>query len=491
MSLLINTVKQNDTKQATSLLLAGHNVDEVDGFNNTPLMIAASNGNLMLVQTLLNYDADVNHQNNIGETPIMWAIVSLNNEEPRTDIITLLIEAGADVNLASITGDTPLIISSKTGDLAIVSLLVNAGANVNAANTKMQTALMNAAVVADAPDVARFLLAKGAVVNAVDNEGESALFWIFVGDSTEDIDVMVMAEVLLEHGATVDLKNENGTTPLMKAASANLVDTMRALVVYGADPNTTDAANETSLFYAVSENSVDACQYLLSLPNVDVDFGNGVDQTCLMLASSRDYTDTMRVLLENGASVFNQDHDGWTPLIFAANAGLVDACKLLLDTDIRCLDLTDTSGSTALYYAIKANSVECVMLLLGYGADPLVEDEDSQTPLETVTDGTDDTISDLLLTAEATALRKASSTLALKLGAVRTAVKQGMAPKAPRLMQRVVQQSEYDRLCNPAYIGRMKKAEMQALARSYDIPISGKTKATLCQDIAQKLKQIR
>jgi hypothetical protein len=97
----------------------------------------------------------------------------------------------------------------------------------------------------------------------------------------------------------------------------------------------------------------------------------------------------------------------------------------------------------------------------------------------------------MLLTAEAAALHEATGNLALKLGAVRTAVKQGTAPKAPRLMQRVVQQSEYDRLCNPAYINRMKKAEIQALARSYAIPIGNKTKATLCQDIAQKLKQIR
>lgn len=456
MALLIRAVRQDDTKQAIALLLAGYDVDELDENNNTPLMIAASRGNPMLVQTLINYDADVNHQNNDGLTALSRTFDSLDNNQ-KPNIIQMLLEAGANVNLANITGATPLMISSKQVDLAIGTLLINAGADVN----------------------------------AVDNEGESALFWIFVSDVAEDIDVMTMAELLLDHGATVDLKSSNEITPLMKAATGNLVETMQALVVYGANPNTIDASNETALFYAAGANSVEACTYLLSLPNVNVDASNGVGQTCLMLASSRNFVDTMRVLLGKGASVFEQDHDGWTPLIFAANAGHVDACELLLDADIRCLDLTDTSESTALYYAIKADSLECVSLLLQYGADPLVEDEDGQTPLETATDGTDDIITDMLLTAEATALHEATGNLALKLGAVRKAVLHRTAPKAPRLMQRVVQQAEYDRLCNVNYINRMKKSEIQALARSYSITTHNKTKATLCQDIAQKLKQIR
>lgn len=484
MSLLEATSK-NNVKDVVQLLMAGADVNEVDDDDNTPLNIATINGNLLLVQTFLNYDADVNHQNAASRTPLINAI--LNNH---TNIGKLLIESGANINLFDLGGRTPLLAAVETSNLEIVNALIGEGVDVNIPDVNMRTPLMTAANVDDL-DIARVLLDNGANIEAVDSDGETALFWIFQDQDVNYILIHNMAELLIEYGANVNATSAEGISTLMRAASLDAVDTMKLLISKNAHYNEGDNSNETPLFYAAAGQAAAACRYLLSLPDVSVDHTNNTEQTCLMLTSSRNYTNIMSILIEFGASVFAQDNDGWTPLIYACNAGNADATTLLLDTDIRCLEIISNSGQTPLHYAVADNSVECVNILLEYGADPLSENNDGSTPLEVTTDETDPQIVDILLTAEAEALHNASTTLSLKLGAVRTAVRKGTAPKAPRLMQRVVQQSEYDRLCNVSYLNRMRKAEIQALARSYSIPIANKTKVILCQDIALKLKQIR
>ena len=57
----------------------------------------------------------------------------------------LLLQAGANVNVANVNGQTPLMAAARNGHIGAVRLLLEAGADVNAANAKGQTALMGAA----------------------------------------------------------------------------------------------------------------------------------------------------------------------------------------------------------------------------------------------------------------------------------------------------------------------------------------------------------
>jgi len=55
--------------------------------------------------------------------------------------VKVLLDAGADINQANETGDTPLHAAAATGPLAVIQLLVDRGANIDAQNKAGMTPL--------------------------------------------------------------------------------------------------------------------------------------------------------------------------------------------------------------------------------------------------------------------------------------------------------------------------------------------------------------
>lgn len=87
-----------------------------------------------------------------------------------------LIADGADVNIQDDFGNTPLMWAVSKRSTGMAVLLLDAGADVEAKNEDGMTALIEAAY-HNAPDMAKFLLAVGADVNAQDWNGRTALMY--------------------------------------------------------------------------------------------------------------------------------------------------------------------------------------------------------------------------------------------------------------------------------------------------------------------------
>ena len=127
---------------------------------STPLLCAALYGDAALVSRLLKAGADVTPANAAGATALMWAI-------PRTDIMQLLIDAGADVNARSQDGRTPLLIAAGiVGAAPAVRLLRESGARPAAAVSGDLAPLREAARVDD-PDIFQALVDRGADLRSV------------------------------------------------------------------------------------------------------------------------------------------------------------------------------------------------------------------------------------------------------------------------------------------------------------------------------------
>jgi ankyrin repeat protein len=145
----------------------------------------AGRGNSRVLQALLDKGADARHVTKSGDTAIDAAISLYTSEN-----VSLLIKAGANVNVANTdggtvrngpiesTGVTPLMDAAASGHIASVPALLQAGAKVNTQDNRKMTALMMAVATDRArPETVRQLIAGGADVNLKDRNGETALDW--------------------------------------------------------------------------------------------------------------------------------------------------------------------------------------------------------------------------------------------------------------------------------------------------------------------------
>jgi ankyrin repeat protein len=112
--------------------------------------------------------------------------------EEHVEMAQLLIDHGADVNVHSEDGATPLHLAAYPG---MVDLLVRNGADINARNNDGETPLITHAMEPDGDEVVETLLRLGADVNARDKSGETALGHAKRRDETE------IAAMLLRKGA--------------------------------------------------------------------------------------------------------------------------------------------------------------------------------------------------------------------------------------------------------------------------------------------------
>lgn len=165
---LIRAVEDNNAHRVKNLLAKGANPDARNSRSYTALMLAARHKITRLDELLLAAGADVNLRNKYGETAIMLA-----SYHGQVDMVKRLLKQGVDFDHA---GWNPLIYAATNGYHEIVTFLLDSGANVNATTDNGTTALMMA-VRGNHYETVKLLLARGANLQASNEAGETALDW--------------------------------------------------------------------------------------------------------------------------------------------------------------------------------------------------------------------------------------------------------------------------------------------------------------------------
>ncbi len=304
---LFQAIRAGDAAKVDVLLQDAAAVDARDEYGNTPLMSAAWMADAAVMKRLLKAGADVNASNKAGVTALLYAATFADKAQ-------LLVAAGADVKAQSKLGNTSLLLAArKAGNSRTVKLLIERGADVNVANVFGSTALMAAAASGDIDSV-RLLLDAGAEINAKPNMtvdgfimggGRTPLMWAAYLDNEP------LAKLLLERGAKIDIFTQIGSA-LGQAAWGGHVGVARVLLDAGAPVDQRDLiANYTPLHWAASsELSSPALVELLLSHRADVNAEGGqqvdnflgVTQTPLMLARKRGDTPIVQTLLKAGAT---------------------------------------------------------------------------------------------------------------------------------------------------------------------------------------------
>lgn len=325
--------------------------------------------------------------------------------------VRFLIAAGADVNAADALGRTPLMAAAEKPSTELIKLLLEAGArtSVNAKDNEGRTALMSASQQSNVEAI-KTLLEAGAGVNAKDKLGRTALMYghayKYRPASLEPFKFLIGA------GANVNDADGAGQTPLMLAAQGNFSEEVKTLLGAGAraSVNARDGHGKTALLYLKSELYDDASPEMikvLAAAGADVNAADEEGQTLLMtLADEGFHDDPILALLEAGArtSVNAKDKQGRTALMFAAQYGMVERIKILLGAGAS-IKATDDRGQTVLMHAALGYPCrsEVIKFLTAAGLSVTDVNEDGQTPLMLAAQGNADCAVKQLLEAGAPA----------------------------------------------------------------------------------------
>ena len=349
---------------AELLIAHGAIIDARDPeYRQTALMIAARAGGAEVIPVLVRHGADVNAQTKLGPRPVFHPPckgtgcgsegVGINRagrpdrgeRHPReggmsallyaaregfTDAARLLVEAGANKELAEANGITPLLMALLNNQLDVASLLLDRGAEVNVADFWGRTPLfasvdyrnldMNSTLEGEPTDngvdrapvlemIVR-LLGHGADVNARTKEWPPQKTWLYALNDVSWVDV-------------------TGQTPFFRAALSGDTTTMRMLLEHGADPNNPTYLGTTALMAAAGVNWT-------------------VDQT--YTESPESLLEAVQLCLAHGADVNAANSMGLTALLGAVNRGSNDIVRLLAEHGAR-LDVVDAVGRTAMQWA--------------------------------------------------------------------------------------------------------------------------------------------
>jgi ankyrin repeat protein len=98
-------------------------------YYGTALIAAAHLGHDEVVSTLIAAKAPLDHVNNLGWTAVIESIVLGNGGKRHVATLKALVDAGANINLADRSGETPLTLAKRRGFKEMVEILEKAGAH--------------------------------------------------------------------------------------------------------------------------------------------------------------------------------------------------------------------------------------------------------------------------------------------------------------------------------------------------------------------------
>ena len=203
------------------------------------------NGPIDLVREAVRQGAEINARSAEGLTPLLLA--STQRDEGKGEVISALLEAGADVNaVIHSNGSTSLMWASQDADPGAIQALLNAGAKVDARDSSGETALMYAAGSNRDPAAIAVLVKAGADVNARDGSGRTVLMSAARLNPVPDV-----IRVLGKAGADMSARDKDNAGALIAAAKENRnPEVIKALLDAGADAKVRDRAGKTAFDYA-------------------------------------------------------------------------------------------------------------------------------------------------------------------------------------------------------------------------------------------------
>ncbi|CAH0051773.1 unnamed protein product [Clonostachys solani] len=358
----------------------------------SPLILAARRGSQSVVELLLNHGANIHATD-------QWRCTALHSavHAGHTEIVRTLIRRGADVNAKHTGGDgsidgeygmNAVLDAVHFGHIETLEVLLEAGAGISDTVTAEGYTVLHVAAYKGDLAFLRLLL-KMKLPMGVDSASFDGTTPLIIATGAGRLDSI---RLLLDHGADVSIADYAGWTPLHWAANRNHPHVVRLLIDCGADPTIESADGDTPLsicpFSLEGKDLEDMQGLLLAAERGWYERDASRDSLKQLLSAARSgKLDSITSLFEKGQVDANSaDEDGYTALLFAAEAGQDAAVKLLIGLGTE-IESKNNSGETSLWLAAHYGHGTVVQTLLESGADPNSADELGQTPVSAAAEG--------------------------------------------------------------------------------------------------------
>lgn len=309
------------------------------------------------------------------------------------EIVTLLLEHHADVNIQQPKYGTALQVAAGFGNLLIAQMLLDQGAHVNTEPVGRCGGALQAACFSGNQDLVGLLLECGANVNSqggeygcpvivAADEGRGDIFATLLNQgadinaSFDGTPLIVYAasslskeylEMLLDRGVDIESMSRQGTNVLIAAAAAWDLEGVTMLLNRGANVHAWGEMRGTALHAAASNGDEECCQFLLQR-GAEINSQCGPWNTALQAAATSADLPTIELLLKAGAAVNISGGEFGCALQAAACSGDTECLQVLMKAGAEVNQAGGKYG-TALQAAAYAGQQECLLVLRDAGAD--------------------------------------------------------------------------------------------------------------------------
>lgn len=341
-----------------------------------PLHVAVQNDSIECVALLLDNGAAINAQSACGSTALQLAILKHSSS-----IAELLLNRRASITIADKLGWMPLHSAVAEGLTNIAEMIIERDASTITMTT--ETGLLfplHCAVAKGQLDCIELLLKKEAPIDARNMRGSTA---IHLAVSQQNITTVAK---LLEHKASVRIRDNNSLLPLHEACRVRLPEAIGLLLEYDVECIEEETSDGWRPLHIVAEQGCEKCALTLMYYGVDITAVTHSDEkTAVHIAASFGNNDVITLLIKYGASIKVLDGNGWLPLHSASRHKQVSTMKVLLEhnheSEVVNRRTAKGLGSTALHMTAENDSIESIDVLLEYNAEVNSRNSGGYTPL--------------------------------------------------------------------------------------------------------------
>lgn len=317
-------------------VLQENNIDAKDAKGNTALHLAVEIESLEWAKILLAHGANTELLSDSGYTPLHLALLKGNRQ------LVELLSPYSDSGQKSTQGATPLLLAIKTGNIELY----------------------------------HDLLQEGMSLTDVDDQGNNFLFYA-VQSQDEDL----LAELLdVPVSKSIGYSNYEGSSLLHAAAASGTAKMVKMLIERGLDPTEVNSAGHTLLHCAAKANNYAVVQFLLQNEMSWMAKVAGLQgATPLHLAAAALKLDEFQMLLTAGCNVDAVDQNGETALFYAVKGGNKKNILALAKAKAN-FRIYNHEGQAAVHVSALSAPLTIVQLLT-QSEDIALLDADGNTPL--------------------------------------------------------------------------------------------------------------